>query len=151
MKLTDLHNEIARVLGTTPALTSVPKISQLSATYEKDFEAAIKAPGVAIVIWVASGSLRGGSEKKPILDLENTVLISVVESRKNNTSGLCAFDYVGHVLKTLHCATYGTEVAGRNMFFLGEPAYDLGPLDAGIVTYFCKARIKSLDTVYAAG
>ena len=77
--------------------------------------------------------------------LQNEVVVSVLENPLQNQTGKRCLQVVEHVLGALHQAHWATERGLRNTLTVDTPAYEAGPLDAGLLIYFCNFTVKSIQ------
>lgn len=116
--------------------------------YNARLEAALAEPGVAFVAVVAEGDL-AGNPASPVLDLENTVILTVVENPKTNATGETAFQYVRRALRVLHRGTVSDRRCARVDFKLGKPAFNVGPLNHGTTVYFINLSVRTTEDLGA--
>jgi hypothetical protein len=143
MKLSEVISSVSSHLRTDEFLDSLEIIANIEADHNRRLETALKDKGLALVV-VQSAGVQAKSTS-PHLLLETEVVISVLENAATNQTGKGALEVTEHVLKALHQATWATERGLRNVLQVDTPAYEAGPLDAGLIIYFCNFRILSLQ------
>lgn len=148
MKLSQVQPAALAILAADPVLSTVPHISQLAPDYNKQFAAALLSPGLFLVTAQMGARSLPGYQNKPVIMLENELLVIVCENEKSNQTTHTALGLVERVLEVLHMATYVQ--GGRKQFRLGEPAYERGPVAEGITSWLCPFRIESLNTITTA-
>ena len=94
----------------------------------------------------ASGGPAGG--KGPQLYLENTVMVSVLENPATNQTGKSCLQCVEEVLQWLHQAHWPTQRGLQNVLTVDTPAYEAGPLDGGLVVYFCNFKVLTIQPTH---
>jgi len=143
MKLSEVLTNVTGHLRADPFLAGLEIIANIEADHNRRLEGALKQSGIALVVVLSSGV--PSKSPSPHLLLENEVVISVLENPAQNQAGKPCVEVAEHVLKSLHQATWATERGLRNVLQVDTPAYEAGPLDAGLVIYFCNFRILSLQ------
>ncbi|MEE4212844.1 MAG: hypothetical protein V2I43_26660 [Parvularcula sp.] len=143
MKLSEIITTVTGHLLADTFLDGLEVIANIEADHNRRLETALKDKGLALVV-VQSAGVQAKSTS-PHLLLETEVVISVLENAATNQTGKGALEVTEHVLKALHQVTWATERGLRNVLQVDTPAYEAGPLDAGLIIYFCNFRILSLQ------
>ncbi len=86
------------------------------------------------------------SSNAPLLHLESEVVVSVLENPAQNQTGKTCLQVAEHVLQALHQAEWGSQPGLRSRFAVDTPAYEAGPLDSGLVIYFCNFLVKTIQS-----
>lgn len=137
-----LHEVLPTAQGLIAAVDELKDIAQVTdLNQKKDLEDALKNSGLALVIIQESGNAKPGA---PDLFLENTLVVSVLENRTTNQTGMTALQVVGLVLKAIHAYDWGS-TGLKNALTVDNPAYTRGELDSGLTTYFCNFQIKTIE------
>lgn len=143
MKLSQVIPTVLNHLRDDAFLAGLEIIGNIEADHNRRLETAIRDTGIALVVVQSSGTMAKSSS--PRLLLENEVVISVLENPAKNKSGKSCLATTEHVLESLHQATWTTERGIRNTLQVDTPAYEAGPLDSGLIIYFCNFKITSLQ------
>jgi hypothetical protein len=114
--------------------------------YNKAMEAAMKDPGLAFVAVVAEGEDENPAVN--ILDLWNTVVLSVVENPAQNKTELTAYQYTRRALRVLKGAASVSRGA-RTEVRLSKPAFNVGPLNKGTTVYFINLLVRTTEDLGA--
>lgn len=155
MTLEDIFPELKSVLATDANLKLIPFFGQIATAaadaaevkdFNKHLETALADPGVAFVAIVSEGE--DGTPRAQALDLQNTVVLSVVENPAKNTLQLTAFQIVRRALLVLKRAQVNLRGA-RAEFSLGKPAYNVGPLNKGTTVYFINLSVRTTEPLGA--
>ncbi len=142
MRLSEVIPAVFNLLQGNPFFTDVEIIASIDADYNKKLESALRDKGLALVIVQAEGTVP--NTKAPRIRLDNAVMVSVLENPAKNTTGPHALEAAEKVLETIHQAAWGQHGL-QNQFTCGTPAYELGPLDGGLVVYFCNFNIATVQ------
>lgn len=143
MKLSAVVRHVQGILESETAFAGVEILTSASAEYNRRVEEALRTKGLAIVIMQTSGELAGG--KGPQLYLRNSIVVSVLENPAVNTGGLSCLEVVELVLEAVHQFGWETQKALQNVLTVDKPAYEAGPLDSGLVTYFCNFTVTTIQ------
>lgn len=151
MKLTEVLPYVVGILAARPEVIAagIPILSQLDPEYNQKMEAALAAPGVLFVAWLGSGEESAGDETIHALNLDNMVALALVENPKKNTTGKSALAWVELGLTAIKHAGHPT-AKGPRPARLVNPAFELGPLNTGLVPYFITFRVKSGNSLATA-
>ena len=143
MKLSQVITNVITHLREDAFLDGLEIIANIEADHNQRLETAIRDTGLAIVVVQSSGT--PSKSDSPRLLLENEMVISVLENPVKNETGKGCLEVTEHVLQALHQATWTTERGLRNVLRVDTPAYEAGPLDSGLIIYFCNFRIMSIQ------
>lgn len=143
MKLSEVITTIIDRLQADPFLSSLEIISNIAPDHNQRLETAVKETGLAVVIVQSSGI--ASQTDAPKLLLYNQVVISILENSRTNQTGKGALEVAEIVLESLHQASWATERGLRHVIQVDTPAYEAGPLDGGLIVYFCNFQIKSIQ------
>jgi hypothetical protein len=136
-----LDNAITYIFGTlqdNPFFQNMSIITPGDA-YNERLEFALREKGLALVINLLSAEPT--EPKAPRLRLRGDYMVSVVENPKQNTYPYSALRVAEEVLTTLHQQPRPEQRGLQHEVLAGKPALELGPLDGGLVTYFCHLSI----------
>jgi hypothetical protein len=145
LSLSDAPGFILGRLAADPVLAPIPRIQQIDPQYNQHYEAALQSPGVAFITWFTDGQPAENADCHQ-LDLDNVLVLAVVENPTKNTSGKSAFEWVKALLVRLHQLGLPA-TGGPKPVKLDQPAYTLGPLRTGLVVYFIKLRVRTVDAL----
>lgn len=144
MKLAHVSECVRNILAAVPELSGIDVLTSASVDFNQRMEGALSRSGVVIVLMQPSGEALNA--KAPCLQLSNSVVVSVVENPvRNNTPHTC-LAYVEAILSAVHQHTWPTRRGVQNELTVDKPAYEAGPLEGGLVTYFCNFLITSTQT-----
>ena len=143
MKLSEVVTNVTNHLQSDSFLAGLEIIPNIALDHNQRLEAAVKGTGLAVVIVQSSGTAPKGDAPK--LLLHNEVVLSILENPRTNETGKGALEVAEHVLESLHQASWATERGLRHVLQVDTPAYEAGPLDSGLIVYFCNFQIKSIQ------
>jgi len=146
MRLRDVMTSVVGTLKADPFFASLEVLHTVEVAYNHKLEAALRETGLALVVTQASGSPTGG--RGPHLYLENTVMVSVLENPATNQTGKGCLECVEAVLSCLHQSNWPTQRGLQNVLTVDTPAYEAGPLDGGLVVYFCNFTVLTIQSVH---
>jgi len=146
MRLSEVIPHIVTTLGQNTFLSGIEILATVAPEFNTRLEAALRDTGIALVVTQASGGPAGG--KGPQLYLENTVMVSVLENPATNQTGKSCLQCVEEVLQWLHQANWPTQRGLQNVLTVDNPAYEAGPLDGGLVVYFCNLKVLTIQPVH---
>jgi len=81
-------------------------------------------------------------ENSPLVHLENTVTISVVENVGHNKSKLCALETVETLPKHLHKVSSDK---ARSWLQVDKEAYEIGPIEGGLNVFFINLTATNIN------
>lgn len=145
MRLSEVTLNIVSTLQHVPFFLPIEVLSSVDEGFNQKLESSLREKGIALVVTQASGSPAGG--KGPQLYLENTVMVSVLENPATNTSGKNCLECVEQVLKALHQKGWSSQRGLQNVLTVDTPAYEAGPLDGGLVVYFCNFKVLTIQPI----
>ena len=140
MKLSAVLLSVARIIAAEPLLSTIPLITAADPEHNTKLQRAINETGLCIVATVAAGRLK--DSKTPLVHIESTVTLSVVENLARNQSGITALAFVERLLETLHRAQEG---GARAWLRVDNDAFETGPIDGGLVVYFVNLTATSIN------
>ena len=143
MTLSEITTRVLSTLRADSFLSGLEIIANIEADHNRRLEAALRETGLALVVVQSSGAVSGSAS--PRLLLQNEVVISVLENSATNTTGKGCLQVTEHVLGALHQANWPNERGLRNVITVDTPAYEAGPLDSGLIIYFCNFQIKTIQ------
>lgn len=143
MKLSEVIPAVTAQLRTDVFLTELEIIANISADHNRRLETALKEKGLCLVLVQSSGS--APKADSPRLLLHNEVVVSVLENSTQNKTGENALQVAERVLDVLHQASWATERGLRHVLQVDTPAYEAGPLDSGLIIYFCNFQVKTIQ------
>jgi len=145
MRLSKVLSTIEEHLKNDPFISSfgVEVIADIASNHDSRLETALKEKGFAVVVVLASGEPL--TTNGPDLHLSNEVVVSVLVNPARNKSELTAIEITEMVLERLHQAEFEADHGLRSVFTVDTPAYEAGPLDRGLVIYFCNFQIKTIQ------
>lgn len=143
MKLSEVIATVLTHLRQDTFLNGLEIIGNIEADHNRRLETAIRDSGIALVVVQSSGTTV--KSPSPRLLLENEVVVSILENPTKNQSGKSCLEVTEQVIESLHQATWTTERGIRNTLQVDTPAYEAGPLDRGLIIYFCNFKILSLQ------
>lgn len=141
MKLSAILTHVTDRLSANAFLGDLEIIANIDKDHNKRLETALKDMGLVIVVMQSSGA--APKANAPRLILENEIVISVLENPTRNETGKGAIEVAEIILETLHQAEWASERGLRNVMQVDTPAYEAGPLDSGLIIYFCNFVVKS--------
>lgn len=141
MKLSEVITHVTGTLEADDFLSNLEIIANIDKDHNKRLESALKDTGLAIVVVQSSGAAPRANSARLLLD--NEVVISVLENPTKNETGKGAIEVAEIILESLHQAEWATERGLRNVMQVDTPAYEAGPLDSGLIIYFCNFVVKS--------
>lgn len=143
MKLSELLPHVIVRLEADAFLGDLTILSNVAPDHNQRLAQALKDKGVALVVVLVSG---GPTEANPPrLKMQNNLLVSVLENPVHNQTGKSCLELAERVLEVLHQAGWPTQRGVQNELTVDSPAYEAGPLDAGLVIYFCNFRILTIQ------
>jgi hypothetical protein len=146
MRLSEVTAHIVGTLGQNAFLSGIEILSTIEEAFNQKLETALRETGIALVVTQASGASAGG--KGPQLYLENTVMVSVLENPATNTTGRSCLQCVEEVLQWLHQHGWPSQRGLQNVLTVDNPAYEAGPLDGGLVVYFCNFKVLTIQPIH---
>lgn len=142
MTIDQTFSAISSLLTADPHAGAIPIISQLQRDYGERYEAALRDKGIVFVIWAAAGLPASGNDDRAII-LNNEMTVFVCENRRVNATGASALEWVQQILRILHFS--GGPGRPKVRHSANGPAYELGDLSAGLVTYAVNLVVSSID------
>lgn len=157
MNLIEVLPALRAIVVANPLFAPLPALTQLDPEHNKKYEAALRkadatrpedGPGACLSIWDGGADAASGN-KTQLLDLEHSLIVSIAENPKNNTSGVTALEWVHRFLRLVH--QHRGDNNGRLVFRhpAAGPVYELGPLSQGLVIYFVHLEVRSIEPVGA--
>ena len=146
MRLSEVTAQIVTTLRQNTFLAGIELLSTVEDGFNSKLETALRDTGIALVVTQASGGPVGG--KGPQLYLENTVMVSVLENPATNQTGKTCLQCVEEVLQWLHQSGWPTQRGLQNVLTVDNPAYEAGPLDGGLVVYFCNFKVLTIQSIH---
>jgi hypothetical protein len=146
MRLSEVIPHIITTLGQNSFFAGIETLSTVEESFNSKLETALRETGICLVVTQASGGPAGG--KGPQLYLENTVMVSVLENPATNQTGKSCLQCMEEVLQWLHQANWPTQRGLQNVLTVDTPAYEAGPLDGGLVVYFCNFKVLTIQPVH---
>lgn len=146
MRLSDVIASVVGTLKADPFFAPIEVLHTVEEAYNHKLEAALRDTGLALVVTQVSGTPTGG--KGPQLYLENTVMVSVLENPATNTTGKTCLACVEEVLSCLHERNWPIQRGLQHALTVDTPAYEAGPLDGGLVVYFCNFKVLTIQSVH---
>jgi len=140
MKLSAVLPSAASLITAEPTLSRVPLITAADPEHNVKLQKAINETGLCIVATVAAGRLKTAAT--PLVHIESTVTLSVVENLAKNETGVTALVLVERLLETLHRAQEGH---ARAWLRVDNDAFETGPIDGGLVVYFVNLTATSIN------
>lgn len=140
MKLSAVLPSVASLIAEEPTLSTIQLITAAAPEHNTKLQRAINETGLCIVATVAAGRLKDA--KTPLVHIESTVTLSVVENLAKNQSGIMALAVVERLLETLHRAQEGH---ARAWLRVDNDAFETGPIDGGLVVYFVNLTATSIN------
>lgn len=148
LTLTNVFSHLTGLIQADSTVTAagITVLSQLDPAYHKNYEAALRTKGMIFVLWSAGSDAANGNSV-PVLDLQNHLLLSVVESTKNlNPGDKTSLEWVSHLLRLLHRgAPQGRTPTADIRHPSNGPVYELGPLGQGLVIYFIHLEVRTTE------
>lgn len=108
-------------------------------SYNERLEFGLSDRGMVLVINLLSAEPT--EPKAPRLRLRGEYMVSVVENPKQNQFPYSALRVAEEVVTTLHQVLRPEQRGLQHEVLVGKPALELGPLEGGLVTYFCHLSI----------
>lgn len=142
MTLSDIIPTIVTLLRVSESLSTLEILTAADDSYNTRLEQALSEKGLALVVVQSAGQLK--DRKSPVLYLENSVMVTVLENPATNQTGVSALAIVEEVLKQVHGAMWKTEKGLKGRYSVDTPAYEMGPLEGGLITYFCNFHILTI-------
>lgn len=146
MKLSQVTAQVVALLRQNPFLLPLQILSTVEETFNRKLETALHDQGLALVVTQTSGAPTGG--KAPQLFLQNSVMVSVLENPLVNQTGRNCLQCVEAVLTGLHQRQWPAQRGLQNVLTVDTPAYEAGPLDGGLVVYFCYLKFLTVQPVH---
>lgn len=146
MRLSEVIPHIVATLAQNNFFSSIEILATVESGFNLRLETALRETGIALVVAQASGGPAGG--KGPQLYLENTVMVSVLENPTTNQTGKTCLQCVEEVLQWLHQQSWPTQRGLQNVLTVDTPAYEAGPLDGGLVVYFCNFKVLTIQPIH---
>lgn len=143
MKLSEVITAVTSRLRADAFLNELEIIANIEADHNRRLETALRDTGLAIVVVQSSGKAIGSAA--PHLLLENEMVVSVLENPIKNHTGKSCLAVAERVLEALHQTDWADERGLRNVLRVDTPAYEAGPLDSGLIIYFCNFIVKSIQ------
>jgi hypothetical protein len=140
MKLSVVLPSVASLIAEEPTLSSIPLITAADPEHNTKLQKSINETGLCIVATLASGRLKDA--KTPLVHIESTVTLSVVENLARNQTGVTALALVERLLESLHRAQEGN---ARAWLRVDNDAFETGPIDGGLVVYFVNLTATSIN------
>lgn len=144
MRLSEVTQYIVSTLRLNAFFLPMDVISSVDEAFNQRLETALRDTGIVLVVTQASGTPTGG--KGPQLYLNNTVMVSVLENPATNRTGKSCLQCVERVLQALHQHDWPTQRGLQNVLTVDTPAYEAGPLDGGLVVYFCNFKVLTIQS-----
>ena len=141
MKLSEVLPALKEQLLAQPMFASLEIVISGGADYNARVENALSERGLVIVGALVSAS--SPSAKAPLLRLRGEFMFSVLENPAMNLNGPPALAVAEELLRCLHQFKWPTQRGAMNELTVGSPALEAGPLDAGLVSYFCNLSVLS--------
>ena len=142
MTLSDIVPTIVTLLNGSEVLSALEILTNADESYNTRLEQALREKGLALVVVQSAGELK--DKKSPLLYLTNSVMVTVLENPATNETGTSALGIVEEVLKQVHGTQWKTQKGLQNRYTVDTPAYEMGPLDGGLITYFCNFHILTI-------
>lgn len=160
MNLEEIFAALQALLALDADLAPIPFLGQIASAvenapavrdYKKHLEAALSGVGdgnvgVAFVAVVSEGDDRAPATG--LLDLVNTVMLSVVVNPVTNTTGLTAYQYTRRALRVLKRGRVAQHGA-RWDISLASPAFNVGPLNQGTEVFFINLLVRTTEDLGA--
>lgn len=154
----DLFQHLATLLGRDTRLAALlPLVTQVAdeaaaqeaaRDYDTELARVLESRGLALVA-VAAEASSVAAATAPVLDLEHTVMLCIVENPRKNQTGETAWQCVRRALRVLHRGNVSAASGARTDVRLGSPAYTLGPLGQGKVVYFVNLLLRTSEPLGA--
>lgn len=146
MTLKDVLPSLKTHLDDDPVFADLDIIISGGADFNRRVEDALRERGLVIVGALVSAA--SPAPKAPVLRLRGEFMFSVLENPTVNQSGPQALALAEKLLVRLHQYRWPQQRGIMNEVTVESPALEAGPLDGGLVTYFCHLSVL-VD--YAAG
>ena len=146
MTLKDVLPALTVQLTADPLFAPLEVVISGGADFNARVEGALKDRGLVVVGALVSAS--SPAPKAPLLRLRGEFMFSVLENPVTNTDGPAALAVAEQLLARLHQYRWPDQRGRMNEVTVDTPALEAGPLDGGLVTYFCHLGVI-VD--YAAG
>lgn len=143
MKLSEVITRVTDHLREDDLLSGLEIIANIDKDHNRRLETALKEMGLVIVVVQSSGA--PSKSNSPRLLLDNEIVVSVLENPVRNETGKGCLEVAESVLEALHQAEWASERGLRNVVQVDTPAYEAGPLDSGLIIYFCNFVVKSIQ------
>jgi hypothetical protein len=140
MKLSGVLPSVIGLIAYNPGLATIPLVSAADPDHNSKLQRALNEPGLAIVATLAAGRIKGGTP--PLVHIESTVTLSVVENLAKNQTGVTAIQIVEQLLETMHRAQVGH---ARPWLRVDNEAFETGPIDGGLVVFFVNLTATSIN------
>ena len=140
MKLSAVLPSVAGLIAAEPLLSTIPLITAADSEHNTKLQKAINETGLCIVATLAAGRLKTAAT--PLVHIESTVTLSVVENLSRNQSGVTALALVERLLETLHRAQ---ETGARAWLRVDNDAFETDPIDGGLAIYFVNLTATSIN------
>jgi hypothetical protein len=72
----------------------------------------------------------------------------VLENPATNQTGPGCLEVVEQVLEAVHQHHWPTQRGLQNVLTVDKPAYEAGPLDGGLVVYFCNFKVLTIQPIH---
>ena len=140
MKLSEIIPSVGQLIRGIEILSEIPLITSADKDHNHRLQRALSEEGLAIVATLTSGRLK--TAMPPIVHLESTVTISVVENLSQNHSKLSAIEIVGILLNHLHRTREGKAYPWLRV---DTNAYETGPIEGGLMVFFVNLTATSIN------
>lgn len=135
MKLSEVLPALEVRLRLHPLFESMEIVLGGGSDYNARVEGALRERGLVVVCAMISASPT--DPKAPLLRLRGEFMLSVLENPATNSEGPRALVVAEELLACLHQHRWSAQRGRMNEIMAGSPAIEAGPLDSGLVTYFC--------------
>jgi hypothetical protein len=146
MKLSEILSTVISKIEADDFLKSLAIISNTTPQHNQCLSKALQDQGLALVVILVGGN--APETKAPRLKLDNNVLVSVLENPLKNQTGKGCLEVTERVLEALHQSAWTNQRGIQNALTVDTPAYEAGPLDTGLVTYFCNFKVTTIQAVH---
>ncbi len=146
MKLSEVLPALEAQLRLRPLFAPMEIVLSGGSDYNTRVEDALRERGLVIVCALTSAA--SPEAKAPMLRLRGEFMLSVLENPAENEGGPAALAVAEELLVALHQFRWPSQRGRMNEVMVGSPAIETGPLDGGLVTYFCHLLVLC---DYAAG
>ena len=141
MTLSEVLPSVVSVLEANPFFADLALVASGGPEYNTRVETALRDRGLCLVLMTTGAT--APEPKAPRLRLHCEVMVSVLENPLQNTNGPDALRVVQEVLTTLHQAKWPNQRGVANELTVDTPAFETGPLDGGLVTFFCHFAVRT--------